>query len=41
MFAKTVERAKRFDLDIHILKKLHDIDDAEDLQHFHYSSDAE
>ncbi|MCF8057524.1 MAG: TIGR04282 family arsenosugar biosynthesis glycosyltransferase [Desulfocapsa sp.] len=41
VFAKTVEQAERLGLDFHILEKLHDIDDAEDLQYFHHCSYAE
>ena len=36
VFAKTLERAENLGLDAHILKKLHDIDCAADLKHFHH-----
>ncbi len=36
VFAKTLQRAEKLGLKPHILKKLHDIDSIEDLQHFHH-----
>ncbi len=41
VFTKTLERAKNLGLATHILKKLHDIDCAEDLKHFHHRPHAE
>lgn len=41
VFAKTLERATRLGLAPHILKRLHDIDDASDLQYFHHCSHPE
>lgn len=36
VFAKTVAKAEKYGLCIHTLSKLHDIDTAEDLKHFHH-----
>ncbi len=41
VFAETLKRAENLGLHAHILKKLHDIDCAEDLKHFHHCSHPE
>jgi len=41
VFNKTVDQADSLGLSSHILKKLHDIDTAEDLRHFHYCPNPE